>query len=140
MAGKHGLIVVRAFSHAHEAQLACSALQAAGIDATLADAHIVTANWLYSNLVGGVKVLVPPEDADAAREILNSPAVVQAADLPELGDSTPIACPRCGGFDVTPVSRGKRLTMLSWLVLGLPWFPVRHQMRCKSCGHVVTRS
>ena len=45
------LVVVRAFSHPHEAQLACSALQAAGIDATVADAHTVAANGLYSKAV-----------------------------------------------------------------------------------------
>jgi hypothetical protein len=69
------LIVVRAFSHPHEAQLACSALRASGIEATIVDANIVAANWLYSNAVGGVKVLVSPEDADAAQQILDSTAV-----------------------------------------------------------------
>ena len=137
MAGKDSLIVVRAFSHPHEAQLACSALRASGIDAIIADAHIVAANWLYSNLVGGVKVLVPPEDADAAREILDSTAVVQTADRPEGDDETTVVCPRCGSHDVTSVTRGKRLAVLSWLLVNFPLFPVKHQMRCRSCGHVL---
>jgi hypothetical protein len=134
------LIVVRAFSHPHEAQLACSALQASGIEAIIADAHIVTANWLLSNAVGGVKVLVPAEDADAAREILDSTAVVQASDRPETNDATAIVCPRCGSGDVAPVTRGKRLAVLSWLIVSFPLFPVRHRMRCQNCGAVLHRS
>ena len=135
MAGKDRLIVVRVFSHPHEAQLACSALRASGIEAIIADAHIVSANWLYSNLVGGVKILVPSDEAHAAREILDSAAVVQTADQPEVDDAERNVCPRCGGQDVAPVTRGNRLAVLSWLVVNVPVFPVRHQMRCKNCGY-----
>jgi hypothetical protein len=71
-----GLVVLRAFSHPHEAHLACSALEAAGIHARLADDHIVAANWLYSNAVGGVKVLVRVEDAPAAQAVLDIAAEI----------------------------------------------------------------
>lgn len=76
------VVVVRAFSAPHEAHLACSALRAAGIDATVADANIVAVNWLYSNAVGGVKVLVREEDLAAAREILDTRAAVDRRDEP----------------------------------------------------------
>src|SRR5687768_11046487 len=130
------LIVVRAFSHPHEAQLACSALRASGIEATIVDANIVAANWLYSNALGGVKVLVSPEVADAAHQILDSTAVVEPLYRPDPNDATTIVCPRCGGDDVTPVTRGKRLAALSWLLVSFPVFPVRHRMRCQNCGAV----
>jgi hypothetical protein len=68
-------------------------------------------------------VLVPAEDADAAREILDSTAVVQASDRPETNDATAIVCPRCGSDDVAPVTRGKRLAVLSWLIVSFPLFP-----------------
>jgi hypothetical protein len=139
MAGNDRLIVVRAFSHPHEAQLACSALRASGIEAIIADAHIVTANWLYSNLVGGVKVLVPSDDADAAREILDSTAVVQTTDQPEADDEASLVCPRCGGHEIAPMTRGKRLAVLSMLLVNFPLFPVKHQMQCKTCGYGLAR-
>ena len=137
MAPTDRFIVVRAFSHVHEAQLACSALRASGIEVIVADAHIVTANWLYSNLVGGVKVLVPADDADAAREILDSTAVVHTIDQPELDDAASIVCPRCGSHAIVPVTRGKRLAVLSWLLVDLPLFPVKRRMQCKDCGYVL---
>ena len=131
------LIIVRTYSHAHEAYLACSALLASGINAMVVDAHTVTANWLYSNLVGGVKVLVPPEDAAAAQEILDSTAVVETNDQPDFDEKTRRTCPRCGSHNVLPVTHGKRLAALSWLLTDVPLFPVTHQMQCQSCKHVL---
>jgi DNA-directed RNA polymerase subunit RPC12/RpoP len=46
------------------------------------------------------------------------------------------ACPRCGSEDTAAVVAGRRWTFLSWLVLGLPLFPVRRRSRCRHCGHV----
>jgi len=66
------LVVVGAFTSAHEAHLARSVLQAAGLDATIAGEHLVSMYWLYSNAIGGVKVLVPEAQVEAAREVLAS--------------------------------------------------------------------
>jgi hypothetical protein len=133
------LIVVRAFSQLHEAHLACSALQAAGIHATLADDHIVAANWLYSNAVGGVKVLVAVEDAAAAQAVLAIPAETEAGVVAEGGGATTgveaATCPRCGSHNVASVTSGRRLLFLSWLVLGFPVLPVMRRTKCGDCGH-----
>jgi Putative prokaryotic signal transducing protein len=134
-----GLVVVRAFSHPHEAHLACSALQAAGIHATLADDHIVAANWLYSNVVGGVKVLVPVEDAAAAQAVLAIPAEIDPGAVAEGGGAIPVidatTCPRCGSYNVGPVTPGRRLLFLSWLMVGMPVLPVVRRTKCGDCGH-----
>ena len=132
MIGDH-LVVVRTFSHPHEAHLAYSALDAAGIEAVVHDAHIVTANWLYSNAVGGVKLLVHPDDAVAAREILDSTAVIQKNDRPELKGVRIRSCPHCGSRNVVPVVRGKRIAFLTWLLAGMPLFRVKHEMQCEDC-------
>ena len=52
-------VTVRAFTSVSDAQLACTVLQAAGLDARLGDEHLVSMQWLYSNAVGGVKLQVP---------------------------------------------------------------------------------
>jgi hypothetical protein len=132
------LVVVRAFLHAHEAHMACSALQAAGLHASLKDANIVAVNWLYSNAVGGVKLLVPIEEVAAAREILDTPAE------PDKGDESPThaeddeksVCPRCGSQSLVGVVRGRRLAALSWLLMNVPLFPVWRRTRCMNCGLV----
>lgn len=134
-----GLVVVRTFSQPHEAHLACSALHAAGIQATLADDHIVAANWLYSNAVGGVKVLVPVEDVAAAQAVLAIPAEVDAGAAAAGSGTAPVAkvatCPRCGSHNVKTVTPGRRLLFLSWLLVGIPVLPVLRRIKCGDCGH-----
>jgi hypothetical protein len=135
------LFVVRAFSHPHEAHLACSALRAGGLAATIADENIVAADWLYSNAVGGVKVLVRPKDAAAAREILDCAAVLEQSDgRPASTDGNEghePGCPRCGSHNAITVARGIQMAVFSWLLMGVPLFPVWRQMRCQSCGFVL---
>lgn len=133
-----GLVVVRAYSLSLEAEMACSALRAAGIDARLADDHIVGVNWLWSNAVGGVKVLVSHEDAAAAEAVLATPATVDV-DAVAHNDSMlteqPAECPRCGSHHTASVTAGRRLAFFSWLAVGFPIVPVRRRMRCQACGH-----
>ena len=53
-----------------DAHIAMGRLAAEGIDAWLADEHLVQTDWLYSVAVGGIKLQVRPEDAEQARTIL----------------------------------------------------------------------
>ncbi len=68
-----------------EAESARSALEAAGIDTALADDQTITVNWLYSNALGGVKILVPQEDAEEAATVITESA---SPDGPESGSDT----------------------------------------------------
>jgi hypothetical protein len=69
------LIVVATFSTSQEADLAKSALDAAGIDAMI---RADTGGGMRPSLAwaGGVQVIVRAADASAAGEILNIPATV----------------------------------------------------------------
>jgi hypothetical protein len=119
------LVVVGAFTSVHEAHLAWSVLQAAGIEARVADEHLVSMYWLYSNAIGGVKVLVPEAQAEEARHVLASCIEDVEAPLPSEPDHAVDAadrdsCPRCGSPDVTSRPAGLRFAVLSWLTIGLP--------------------
>ncbi|MCU4386420.1 DUF2007 domain-containing protein [Acinetobacter haemolyticus] len=52
-------IVVKSFSFPYEAQIAKTQLEAAGIPAQIENEHTINMNWLYSNALGGVRLLVP---------------------------------------------------------------------------------
>jgi len=134
------LVVVGAFSHPHEAHLACSALRAAGLATTIADAHIVAADWLMSNAVGGVKVLVRADDLRQAQEVLTTPAVVETGEEVrfdvEAKDPAAKASPRCGSHRISGVVRGRRIAVATWLLAGVPLFPVWHRDQCRRCGLV----
>lgn len=54
----------------HEAELVVLGLASAGIDAWLVDHHLVSADPLISNAIGGIKVHVREDDEARAREVL----------------------------------------------------------------------
>ncbi len=64
------LIMVRSYRDLPEALLAKGSLESAGIKSFLADDNIVRMDWFWSNLIGGVKLLVSPEDFDEATAML----------------------------------------------------------------------
>jgi hypothetical protein len=53
-----------------EAMIAKSMLDSAGIECFLGDENLVRIDWFYSNLIGGIKLMVREEDADTARKLL----------------------------------------------------------------------
>ena len=53
-----------------EALLAKSMLDSAGIESVLGDENLVRLDWFYSNLVGGIELMVREEDAETARKVL----------------------------------------------------------------------
>ena len=68
------LVMVKRFRDLPEAFVAKSILDSAEIDSFLADENIVRIDWLYSNLVGGAKLMVRPEDLDEAKALLDEAA------------------------------------------------------------------
>lgn len=55
-----------------EAHIARGLLASQGIDAHLGDEHLMMANWEWRLAVGGVKLRVPAEQAQRAREVLRA--------------------------------------------------------------------
>lgn len=133
------LVVAGVFTSVHEALFAKSVLEAAGIEVTLADEHVVSMTWTYSNAVGGVKVLVPEDQFDEARSVLEEDAVALEG---ETADSTPGAadavsgdtCARCGSNDFESRLPAKRLAILSWLTIGVPLGSPLRRRYCRQCG------
>jgi hypothetical protein len=125
------LVVVRTYSHAMEAQMACGALQAAGIDARIADEHLVTQDWLLSNVVGGVRLQVPASQIDDARSVIGE------IDAPAPADA-PMVCPNCESenTEFAPVTGLKKaiLILLAIATVGLVLLMRPAYKRCHDCG------
>lgn len=66
------MIVVARFSFPHEAHIARASLDSVGIESYIADEHTVNTQWLYSNAIGGVRLMVAESDAEDAKQILSS--------------------------------------------------------------------
>lgn len=123
------LVTVASFSTALEAHLAKGKLESSGIWATVFDEQVVNTNWMYSNAIGGVKVKVHERDIADARAILRTDSSVEEVTVEPLG-----TCPLCGNTEIE-CSANKKWTILTWLFLGVPLFPVRRRLRCKNCGN-----
>jgi hypothetical protein len=71
---KRNLVLLRRFRDLPEALLAKGRLESSGLACFLADENMVRMDWFISNLLGGVKLLVAPEDFAEASRVLNDPA------------------------------------------------------------------
>lgn len=68
------LLTIRQFRDLPEALLAKSVLDSAGIDCFLGDDNLIRMDWLWSNLLGGIKLRVRQEDALVASRLLEGEA------------------------------------------------------------------
>ena len=65
-----GPVMVGRYRDSGEAMIAKSMLDSAGIECFLGDENLVRIDWFYSNLIGGIKLMVRAEDAETARKLL----------------------------------------------------------------------
>ena len=93
------LVTVRKFGDLHEALLAKGMFDAAGIQCFLVDENMVRLDWLISNILGGVKLAVRPEDLAAATELLTEPTPT-GFRVEGVGLYEQPACPCCGLHNV----------------------------------------
>lgn len=144
------LITVASCSEPIEGHLLRTRLEAEGIRCFVADEHTVSANWFYSNAIGGVKLQVCESDLDNAREIL-----ISALEQRESGDAEvdwsqvnpdwtfddeesaaddQYSCPACDSTEVFYEKFSKPLVFLSILLLGIPLPFLSREWSCRSCG------
>lgn len=125
------LITVRQYRELSEAQVAKGVLESAGIACYLRDENAVRLEWVWSNLLGGVRLQVREEDREAAEEILTQPIPEQILlDEDEHFDQP--RCPSCSSLDIHFQAIHERLGMASELA----FYPIPLPKRawiCASC-------
>jgi hypothetical protein len=127
------LVTLRKFRDLPEALLAKGSLESAGIESFLGDDNMVRMDWFISNLLGGIKLQVKPEDAEAADEILNQP-IPEGFDVEGVGGYEQPRCPKCQSLDVAFEELNKPIAYGSaWVGLPLPVH--REAWRCHSCHY-----
>jgi hypothetical protein len=68
------IVTLRRFRDLPDALVAKGILDSAGIECRLGDENLIRMDWFLSNCVGGMKLWVNAEDADAAASLLDSSA------------------------------------------------------------------
>lgn len=124
-------ITLRKFRDLPEALMARSSLEASEIDCALVDENVVRLDWFWSNLMGGVKLLVDPEDAAAANDVLAQP-IPEQLDVSGMGVYEQPRCPSCGSLDVNFREIAPLAYVLMWVNFPLPFH--RKAWRCHTCN------
>ncbi|MBP7147233.1 MAG: DUF2007 domain-containing protein [Acidobacteria bacterium] len=123
------LVTIAQTANAVQAHLIRGALEARGIPAFLFDENVVRLNWFWANAIGAIKVKVPADLAEQARDAL---AEDTSTDAPDAERRHP-DCPKCGS------SRVHRMLASPWSLATVPLGPglllptSRHA--CEECGH-----
>jgi hypothetical protein len=128
-------VTVGRFRDLSEALLAKGMLESAGIECFLADQDLVRMDWFYSNAIGGMRLQVKEEDADAAAELLEQP-IPENFELSADGESyRQPRCPNCQSLDIQFEGVNQGLGLATGFVIGLP-LPLRSDTwKCNSCDH-----
>lgn len=132
------LVVVATFLEPNQAHVARVRLDSEGILAALDSEHHIRANWLISNAIRGVKLLVHRRDLEAACRVLEeSPAEITDADTGDTTDAATLTprCPCCGSNDVYP-ERVWRKAFFTAYLFGLPLPFLSWRLLCGECGHL----
>jgi hypothetical protein len=134
-----GPVVLRRYLWLHEALLAKTILDSAGIECTLADEHTIRMDWFWSLGLGEVKVWVRADDADAT--VLLDQGWVESFMVSGVGEYVQPRCPNCASFEVSYRNLLRRLAyfslLLCWLFSVVPPIAL-HELgwRCYACGHL----
>jgi DNA-directed RNA polymerase subunit RPC12/RpoP len=105
-------------------------LEEEGIRAYLQDEHTVTIDPILTNAVGGIKLMVPEEQAPRALELLTEWEKVYRQA---------ISCPKCGSSNVEHVTQTSNpanwITAIATWLFGNYAVAVKQVYHCFDCGH-----
>jgi hypothetical protein len=126
-------VTLRQFRDLPQALLAKGSLESAGIQAYLIDDNMIRMDWFISNLLGGIKLKVHPEDAEAASEILDQP-IPETLEVEGVGNFEQPKCPRCQSLDVSDEELDKPVAYLT-AYAGVPVPVYKGGWTCHACGN-----
>ena len=122
---------VAKFRDLPEALLAKGAVESAGIECHLTDDNMVRLDWFISNLLGGAKLMVKPEDEASAREILSQP-IPETLDVEGVGEYAQPHCPKCQSLDVNFQEVDPMAYVSAYMRVPVPL--LRKAWRCRNCS------
>jgi hypothetical protein len=126
-------VIIARYGSVPEALLAQSMLDSAGIESFLGDENLVRLDWFYSNLVGGIKLMVREEDAETARTLLEK-NIPEKLEVTGVGEYAQPPCPKCGSLDVSLDGLDKQIAYTGFF-LSVPIHVNHKGGKCHACGH-----
>ncbi len=118
-----------------EALLAKGFLESAGVESYLIDETTIRMDWLWSNLLGGIKLCVKPDDAEEAAQLLNQ-EIPEKINFDGAEEFEQPRCPQCESLNISFEDLDKWIAYAGMLTVGFP-IPVHcREWKCESCGHL----
>jgi hypothetical protein len=126
------LIRIAAYENAIEAHLAHGRLEVEGIPAYVCHENHITANWLRSVALQGVKIYVHPMNGDRAREII---AAHDRGDYALEDNEEVLPCPRCQSTKLSRHRVSWKSALLTTNMFAIPLYFRWATIRCDICWH-----
>lgn len=128
------LITLQRFSQPMQAHLIKGKLESGGIRCFIADEHLISVNWLYSNAIGGIKLQIKKTDVEKAKKILSEDQRIKSNEDRKKIKSDDL-CSRCGSEDIYFEKYNRKKYFWSWLLLGIPIPFLKRKWKCQSCSY-----
>ena len=91
-------------------------------------------DWFYSSLIGGIKLLVPEKDVEAATNLLDEGSP-DRFKVEGVGEYQQPRRPNCNSIDISFDGLDKALTFGAMFLTNLPIPVITKGWKCRSCRH-----
>ena len=127
------LVTVRRFRDLSEAIVARGVLESSGIPCFLRDENMIRLDWQMSNMIGGIRLQVSEQDAEAAVAILSEPPpeIISVEGQPDYEQPR---CPRCNSVDIHFEGSDRRSALATLYLFALPVPLGQKSWHCNHCG------
>ena len=110
-------------------------LASEGIWSFLADEDLIAAYWLYSDVVGGVKLQVSERHVEQALEILGIEVEDELEWEDESEEIESVQCAECGSSEARYEKYNMRVVFATWLFLPTALPILKRKWTCGECGN-----
>ena len=122
-------VTIATFTQPTEAHVIKGKLESEGVEAIIADEHVLGVQPLYSHAIGGAKVQVKAEDVERARDILSEHS---GAAQPALSE---VVCPDCQSKSVKVSAYTKPFALIALILFFFPFPFLRRRWQCEDCNY-----
>jgi hypothetical protein len=127
-------VVLRKYRDMPEAFAARASLEAAGFECCLFDEVVIRLDWLWSNAMSNLKLVVRSREAGEAKKILDE-ETPEKFDVEGVGEYEQPRCPLCHSLDVSWKELRRKIAFTCLLFLGLPVTMNEKAWHCHACNH-----
>jgi hypothetical protein len=124
------LVTAARFLDLPRALVVRGAMSSAEIGCVLCDTELARTDWLWTNLIGWLRLQVHPQDLPEAMAIVHQ-SIPERFEVPGVGEYEQPACPKCKSLDVNYQENAPLAYIGLYFALPIP--AVRKGWRCHNC-------